>query len=78
MIDALGTLTPTSITVVATRIDSWPSANARMVSSLAAPRHAAVQQAARRSPKVCARWAWRSSAAASSDLSELSISGHTQ
>ena len=49
-----------------------------MVASFAARAHAAVEQADDVAEDLLQEWAWRSSAAARSEASEPSISGHTQ
>ena len=78
MMLALGTSTPTSITVVATSTLSRLAAKAAMVASLALSGMAPCSSPTALAPKIWERCACRSSAAASSDFSELSISGHTQ
>jgi hypothetical protein len=74
---AAGTSTPTSITVVATRTDRRPSANAAIVASRSAPFSRPYS-----SPTLPGKRALncpkRSSTLARSTSSDSSISGHTQ
>jgi hypothetical protein len=74
---AAATSTPTSITVVATRSASGPSAKAFMTASLSLPFMRPCTSPTR-APKRCVSSAARASAAARSLSSDSSTSGQTQ